>query len=228
MRAKRIVFAAPAIAALGWLAVVAISSGTAGNVVFETSQKVDVVAARPSATMDEALDRFHEQVNAAYEIAPADPAARELLGVLDVRRAVVHGSQEYLAEADVHFVSALAARPTSAYTWVNYATARYAVGDTGPQFETALRRASILGPYEPEVQRDVALYGLAVWSEVALETRKAIDSMIANGVRRDPAQMLQIAQRRGRLDVACAHLAGVTRQTDRKWVQLCQSMEAIS
>ena len=75
-------------------------------------------------------------------------------------------------------------------------------------------------------KRDVALYGLAVWEEVAPETRDAIDHMMTNGMRRDPAQMLQIAQRRGRLDVACRHSPGLQRQTDSKWVQLCQSMEA--
>lgn len=227
-RPLRFVFVIPAVAAIGWIAMAAIGAGLAGNTVLQVGQEIDAVGSQLSASTDEALDRFHERAAGAYELTPSDPAARELLGVLDVRRAVVHGSQEYLSEADVHFVSALTARPTSGYTWANYATARYAVGDTGREFEAALRRASELGPHEPEVQRDVSLYGLAVWHEVGVETRRAIDRMIANGMRRNPAQMLQIAQRRGRLDVACGHLAGIPRQTDKKWLQLCQSMEATS
>jgi len=204
----------------------AVTSGAAEETVFEVNQQLDVAASRPSQSMDEPLERFYERARRAVELTPGHAAAHELLAILDVRRAVVHGTHDYLAEAHAHFVDAVAARPTSAYSWSNFATERYAVGDTGQVFEAALRRAASLGPYEPEVQRDVALYGLAVWEEVAPETRDAIDHMMTNGMRRDPAQMLQIAQRRGRLDVACRHLPGVQRQTDSKWVQLCQSMEA--
>ena len=228
MRPIRFALVIPAVAAIGWIGAMTVNAGIAGNYAFEVGQQIESAASRPSASMDQALELFHDRMLRAHELTPGDPAVRELLGILDVRRAVVHGSQEYLDEANVHFVEAIAARPTSPYTWTNFATARYAVGDTGPNFEFALQRAAELGPFEPEVQRDVALYGLAVWNEVAPATRRAIDSMVANGMRRDPARMMQIAERRGRLDVACSHLAGAPRQTDSKWVQRCNSMEATS
>jgi hypothetical protein len=51
----------------------------------------------------------------------------------------------------------------------------------------------------------VALYGLAVLDDVRPQTRAAIERMVAAGMKSDPAAMLRIAQRRGRLDVACHH-----------------------
>jgi hypothetical protein len=85
-----------------------------------------------------------------------------------------------------------------------------------------------LAPYEPEVQRDVVNYGLAVVDEVKPETRAAIERALAVGMKRNAPEMLQISARRGRLGAACRHLDGVPRPAASKWTQLCQSMEATS
>jgi hypothetical protein len=154
-----------------------------------------------------------------------DPTLHESKGVQYSRQ---EPRAESAAEAHVHFLKALEMRPTSPYTWANLASAKYRQGDTGPAFEAALRHAADLGPFEPEVQETVAFYGLAVWDEVAAPTRAAIDRAVRAGMRRNPGVMLQIAQRRGRLAVACSHLAGASRQALSKWSQLCLSMEATS
>jgi hypothetical protein len=171
----------------------------------------------------ETWNSVHADLAAAQARAPSDPTVQELLGVLDTRRVE---RPEYLAEAGVHFLKALEFRPTSPYTWASLAAMKYRQGDTGKEFEAALLHAAELGPFEPEVQGGVAYFGLAVWNEVAPGTRAAIEAMVANGMRRNPMETLQIAERRGRLDVACRHLAGSRRLTDSKWSQLCQSREA--
>jgi hypothetical protein len=51
---------------------------------------------------------------------------------------------------------------------------------------------------------------------------------LSTAMKRNSLEMLQIAERRGRLDVACRHFAGSTRQADPKGSQICQSMEATS
>jgi len=90
-------------------------------------------------------------------------------------------------------------------------------------------RASELGPGEPELQRTVADYGLAVWNEVDSPLRDAIEGTVARGMTSQPREMLQIAERRGRLAVACRHaVVGTPRQSDTKWLQPCQSTEATS
>jgi predicted Zn-dependent protease len=129
------------------------------------------------------------------------------------------------SQAVAAFTRALQHRPTWPYSWAGLVDALYRKGDTGQAFEAALQRTSQTGPWEPEVQRTVADYGLAVWNDVSPSTRSEIERMVANGMVRNAAEMLQISLRRGRLGVACAHL-GLPSRTDPKWIKLCQSTEA--
>lgn len=209
---------------LGWASVHAVELGEAGAVTFDASRQMGEWSAgtkpQPNA---ERLARMRAELEVARSHAPASPAAHELLGLLLTRS---DDRQEYIEQAGVHFLKAVELRPTSPNTWANFAAVRYRAGDTGQRFESALTRAAQLGPYEPEVQRTVAHYGLAVYDEVAPATRGAIDAMVVAGMKRKPLEMLQIAERRGRLAIACRHLAGSPRLTDSKWAQLCQSMEA--
>jgi hypothetical protein len=46
---------------------------------------------------------------------------------------------------------------------------------------------------------------------------------VAAGFRRNPLEMLQISERRGRLDIACRHLEGNTRMPDARWAEMCQA-----
>jgi hypothetical protein len=86
--------------------------------------------------------------------------------------------------------------------------------------------ASNLGPYEPEVQQMVSDLGLAMYDEVSPATRAAIERMVGAGMKRNAAEILQIASRRGRLGAACRHLDGEPRPAASKSTQICQSMEA--
>jgi hypothetical protein len=159
----------------------------------------------------------------ARESAPADANIEEMLGALATRRI---DRPEFLDEALVHFRRAVELRPTSPYTWAAIVEAEYRKGDTGSVFESAVRRSAQLGPAEPEVQRTVADFGLAVWNEVTPQTRDAIESMVTGAMKRDAGQTLQIAQRRGRLAIACRHLADAPRRVDSEWYLLCRSREA--
>jgi hypothetical protein len=117
-------------------------------------------------------------------------------------------SEQVAKESMAALVQALALRPVSPYTWAAHAEALYRSGDTGPLFESSLARAVALGPSEPAVQRSVALYGLAVYDEINAGTRGAVERAVAAGLRRDPWEIMTIAERRGRLDVACRLLPG--------------------
>jgi hypothetical protein len=182
------------------------------------------------AIPEQRLKSLHEDVAGVVNRNPEDPAAQELLAIADSRLAdfAEPSRQEYLSAAAVHFRKALELRPMSPYTWANLAAVEYRLGDTGKTFRSALVRAAELGPHEPEVQATVANFGLAVWDEVDAQTQAAIESSVATGMRRQPREILQIAERRGRLAVACRHAVGTPRQTDSKWLHLCQSTEATS
>lgn len=168
-----------------WLCVPAVTGLVWATVLAESAASASVLAgdSHEVAALERAVAR-----------APADPELRELLALSATGKAQVEQLEQ-----------ALALRPTSGYAWANLAAAQYAVGDTGENFQAALDRASQLGPNEPAVQGLVALYGLAVLDDVRPQARAAIDRMVAAGMKSDPAAMLRIAQRRGRLDVACHH-----------------------
>ena len=218
----RLVAISPVLAGIAWAGATAVETGTAGAIVFEVGNQIDLQ--RIETTPAQYWQGAHDRLLGALSRTPADPAIYEYLGVVDSRR----GAQqpEYLAEGAVHFSKALELRPSSSYSWANLAAVNYRMGETGPRFETAIVRAAGLGPREPEVQRIVANFGLAVWDEVSPRTRTAIEGMVASGMKRKPLELLQIADNRGRLAVACRHLPGSPRLTDPKWSQLCQSVEA--
>jgi hypothetical protein len=161
---------------------------------------------------------LHRALERVLSVDSGDPSVHELLGQ----------TSEYPAEAAVHFRQSLERRPMSSYTWANLAASDYRSGDTAAEFRTAIVRAMELGPNEPEVQRTVADFGLALWNELDSSTQGVVEEAIARAMRYQPKEILQIAQRRGRVAVACRHAAGIPRQTDAKWLQPCQSTEATS
>jgi predicted Zn-dependent protease len=225
-RVARSIAVAPLVVALGWLGVCALEAGAAGSQVFDAGVALRVWSeSRVRQPAPQALAGMREGLLRAQEITPRDPAVHELLGLIEARRGE---NQEYLPQAAVQLVKAIELRPTSPQTWASLAAVKYRMGDTGPAFEAAINHAVELGKLEPEVQGIIANYGLAVWNEVAPATRASIESTVAAGMKRNSLEMLQFGERRGRLDVPCRHLAGSSRQTDPKWSQLCQSMEATS
>ena len=225
-RPIRILAAVPVVAGLAWLAAHAFEAGAAGSRVFDAGVTMQSwSSSRVRQPASDALMEVREDLVRAQATTPEDPAIHELLGLIDARRGE---GQEFLPEAAAHFVTAIRLRPTSPQTWSSLAAVKYGLGDTGAAFEAAIGHAAKLGTYEPDVQGVVANYGLAVWNETGPETRAAIEATIVAAMKRNPLEMLQIAERRGRLDIVCHHLAGSTRQVEPKWSQLCQSMEATS
>jgi hypothetical protein len=222
---RRPLLAIPALLGLVWLAASAASWASADAIVFDSSREMGTWSASHAEPGLQTWQWVHDDLARAAVRTPTNPMARELLGMLASQRT---DRQEYIEASLGHFVAAIELRPTSPYTWANVAAAKYRLGDTGREFEAALTRSAELGPSEPEVRRIVADLGLAVWQEVAAPTREVIDAILAAGVRRNPAEMLQIAERRGRLAVVCGHVARAPRTTNSKWSQLCQSTEATS
>lgn len=219
-RGARIAMVVPATAALIGLSVLAYTMGNAETIAYGASREIDTWSATRSQPGIDTWMRVRADLHRAQRLSSGDPTVQELLGVLHARRA---SPQAFFEVALEHFVRALELRPTSPYTWANIAEARYQLGRTDSRFQELLVRAATLGPAEPEVQRTVADLGLAFWDEVSPVTRAAVERAIASGMRRNPVEMLQISQRRGRLEPACRHVEGNQRITDPKWVNLCES-----
>ena len=221
----RVLIVVPAVAALAWLASNSIHTGTAGSIAYDAAREMATWAASGAEPGAQTVAWVTSDLERARAEAPGDANIEELLGALATRRIE---RPEFLDEALVHLVRAVELRPTSPYTWAAIVEALYRKGDTGRTFEVALRRAGELGPAEPEVQRTVADFGLAMWADEAPETRQAVEAMVTGAMKRDAREILQIADRRGRLAIACRHLADAPRRVDPEWYLLCRSREATS
>jgi hypothetical protein len=157
----------------------------------------------------------------ARRLVRDDPTVLESLGVLHARRGQ---SPEILAYSRDYFLAALVLRPTSPYAWANFANTKYRMGQTDVTFERSLDNAIRLGPWEPAVHRLGTDLGLAVYRDVSPASREEIRRLVGNSMHRDPVETLQIAERRGRLDVACAFVPG-NRRVDAQWTERCKTKE---
>jgi hypothetical protein len=220
--AGRALVVVPALTLIAVLAAVAVEDGRAADVAFDAGQALDRWSRTKAVSPPPRLERIRRELAQAARAVPGDPAVQELLGVIAERDAP--GAPEALER----FMRAIELRPSSPYAWAGIVTVEYGRGGRGPRFEAALRNAAFLGPSEPEVQRTVVDYGLAVWDEIAPDTRAAVERSVAGAMARDPAETLQIAFRRGRLAVACRHLSDAPRQVDSGWREHCRRRETTS
>lgn len=197
--AGRWVVALAGVAVLGIAGHHAWRLGQAESALTQASLKLEALG----TTAGEDWLAVRDALQQALARSPGDPAAHELLGILHATRL---DAPPLLEQSLGHLVASIARRPTSPYSWANYARASYDLGRTGEPYAAALRAAAFLGPGEPEVQETVADLGLATWEETSAATRESVDGALRRGMARDPVRLLQIAGRRGRLAAACRHL----------------------
>ena len=119
-------------------------------------------------------------------------------------------AEGYLGQALAHLRTALVARPGSPYTWSNIALLKARLPEPDREFESALRNAALLGPWEPEVQIALADAGFQHWGALGPETRIALNANALRAMRRQDTKLFDLARQRGRLDVLCA-VRGVER-----------------
>jgi cytochrome c-type biogenesis protein CcmH/NrfG len=220
--AGRLSLAFPAIALLAWTTSQAMRIGSSDSAAYAAAREISRGAPSARSAGAETMDRVKAELERANTGSPRDAAVQEMLGTLALTRA---RRENTLDQAQERFEAALHDRPTSPYAWASLAETLYRKGDTGAKYELSLRNAIRLGPFEPEVQRAVADLGLATWDESIAETRAAVDTAVANGMRRNAMETLRISERRGRLAIACRHL-GTTARMDPEPSQICQRAEA--
>ena len=222
--APRLAIAASALLGLGLVTFVAARSGIAGAIAFDSAREIAAWdTARPPAS-SQVVAWVEADLERAARLAPSDANVAELQGRVDLVRT---DRPDFADRALAHFERAVMLRPSSPYTWASMAITRYREGDSGPAFEAALRRAIELGPAEAEVQATVVDLGLATWEGLAQTTRQAVEQAATSAMKRDPREVLQVAQRRGRLGVVCRHLADAPRRIEPEWLKTC-SREATS
>jgi predicted Zn-dependent protease len=210
--------AVPFLVAVAWATLAASQLGASDSAVYGAGKEISTWSASGAPPGQQTVGWIRAELHEAAARDPKNASVHEMLGYL----ALFTPGDNSADQAITSLGEALRERPSSPYTWASLVKALYLKGETGSRFDQAIQRAAQTGPWEPMVQRTVADYGLAVWDDVSPSTRKEIERLVANGMARDAAEILQISLRRGRLGVACDHLDQSTR-TDPKWTQLCQS-----
>lgn len=161
-------------------------------------------------------------VREALSLDPGDPTLHEMAAFGDANAHRDPGG------VTTHLKRSIALRPVSPYAWAALEADRYVAGAPVTELEKPLMNATLLGPSESAVQRIVADFGLALWNETGPAVRGAVGRALGAGIGRDPNEFMQIAERRGRLDVACRHFDGSSRAADTKWTITCNRLEATS
>jgi hypothetical protein len=220
--AGRLLVALPIIGALSWAILAAYGVGNADLSVNDARTEIASWAAGRALPHRDTWESVRSRVKEAERAVPGNPALHETLGILGT---LWGDNARQIAEGNEEFVSALRERPVSPFTWAGMIEGGYRAGQSGGELELAIVRAAQLGPSEPGVQRVVADFGLAVWNEVTPATQAAVNRLLAAGIRRNPLEMLQISERRGRLDVACRHFADSSRKAGLQVNRLCPSWE---
>ncbi len=101
-------------------------------------------------------------------------------------------------------------RPGSPYTWSNIALLKARLPEPDREFESALRNAALLGPWEPAVQVALAQAGFRHWEALAPETRASLVANAGRMLRWQDVKLFELARNSGRLAVVCS-LRGVER-----------------
>lgn len=144
--------------------------------------------------------------NSLY-LTPGDPGVAEDLGRLhELRTRALRGTDTAaeLGQAMDYLRRSLRARPTSPYTWANLAFVKSRLGMLDDEFYDSIRNAAMLGPWEPEVQLQLADIGFRYWNRMPKATQDTIHAAIRRGLKRQDGKLFDLASSYGRVDVMCA------------------------
>ncbi|HLX22430.1 MAG TPA: hypothetical protein VKR38_03705 [Usitatibacter sp.] len=221
-KGAKLSISAAAIAVFGVSGLVAIRDGVVDTAVNTANIEMLTWGASGAAPGVETQRWVREDLEWAVARVSDDPVTHELLGTLALRGLSKPDDARVAYE---RYRETLQMRPSSPYTWMRLAELKYRTGDTGAKFEDYLQRAAELGHAEPEIQREGAFLGLAVYDDLSAPARAAVDTLLQAGIRRDTPEMMRISRRRGRLDVTCGLASGMASGIDSKSSQSCQGTE---
>lgn len=144
----------------------------------------------------------------SLDYSPDNPWSLEELGSLHLRgMGAIRNPQLAVAaarSANASFHRALAQRPTSPFSWANFALTKLYLGEQDEALFRALAHAEALGPWEPGVQQTVVFVGLTVWNRLNPDQQAAVVRAMEHGARRNPGKIAEIAKSFNRIDLFCA------------------------
>jgi len=197
------------LAVLGLLCALALPRGLADLRAFEAQMVFRAwEAARRQPSPDE-LALAHGLLQEARALDPGQPSSLEDIARLEELRALPLKAGDASARKSLHQAldlqkQAVRLRPGSPYTWTNVAVLKSRLGEIDREFESALRNATLLGPWEPVIQTTLADLSFRHWNSLAPDTQSSLRANMARTVRWQGPSIFNLARRHGRLDVLCA------------------------
>lgn len=197
------------LAALAWLCALALPRGLADLQAFEARVLFRSWTTGRRQPAQEEWNLARALLRDARELDPGQPSYLEDIARLHELRAAPPKAgdtpaKDHLRQALGLQRQAARLRPGSPYTWANIALLKAHLPEPDLEFETALRNAALLGPWEPQVQLALADAGFRHWGALAPETRAAMNANALRALYRQDAKLFELARHRGRLDVLCA------------------------
>lgn len=93
-------------------------------------------------------------------------------------------------------------RPGWGFAWAHYAENQLLSGNRDGRFQSALHKAMLFAPWEPQVQRKVAWMGMATWSDLPAHLRDMVEESIRRTVtlESDSEELVRLAMQYDWLD----------------------------
>ena len=189
----RILVGLLALAALAVLALLAMDRGAADLAAFGARHALD----RAGFASEEARQRAQRGLEQAIRLDGANPEHREYLARLYESKGARLQALEY-SRASTKL------RPGSPGAWADIARLKLALGEFDGELDNAIKNAARLGPWEPDVQLAIAAVAIEADRRLAEDARRAALAVMSNALKRQERAVVELAFRRGRLDLLCS------------------------
>jgi len=157
---------------------------------------------------DKDWDRLRIKLSRALELDSDNPEIHENLALAIEGRFINTVSKDANAEpsrqlALEHYRKSVLLRPIWPYAWAGLISVKYRLGQFDDEFYEALHTVERLGPWEPGLQRLIAVIGLNEWNVFPIEEKKFVLEVISRALEKQPYKILPIIKRKGFLELIC-------------------------
>lgn len=189
----RILLGLLAIAGLAVLTALAVQRGTADLLAFGARHGLE----RAGFSTGESRQRAYRGLEQAIRLDGGNPEHREYLGRW-------YEAAARYREALAHYRAAVQARPAWPYGWADVARIKLRLRQFDAELDEAVKNASRFGPWEPPVQLGIAALAMEAGHRLTPEARGAALALMSNALKRQERELVELAYRRGRLDLLCS------------------------
>jgi hypothetical protein len=187
------------------IAVSAIPRGVADVYGYFVQAHLDTWAERRQLPKEQEWQQVRELVRSALDWTPEDPRLLQQAGRLYEWGALIGEAREERSDqAFRYYRASLSRRPTWPYAWADLAAAKARFGQIDAEFQRAFARALETGPWEPEVQLNIARAGFLAFRQLDRANRAALARTIQNMSSRQLPELVRIARETGSLWIVCA------------------------